>query len=63
MQVRLLFNKKKAAEPAALILHGNDGQTWISIANGPQQWVNAKLIHSIQQALEINQLVPISKTA
>ena len=48
--------------PVTLILHGNDGQTWVSIANDPQQRANAKLIHSIQQALETNEPVAISKT-
>jgi len=51
----------KAAEPATLILHGNDGQTWVSIANDSQQQANAKLIHSIQQALETNEPVSTSK--
>lgn len=47
--------------PATLILHGNDGQTWVSIANDSQQRANAKLIHSIQRALETNEPVSISK--
>lgn len=49
-----------ASEPVTLILHGNDGQTWISIADNPQQQADAKLIISIQQALEIK--VPVSTT-
>jgi len=47
--------------PATLILHGNDGQTWVSIANDPQQRTDAKLITSIRQALEIKLPVSISQ--
>ena len=47
--------------PATLILHGNDGQTWASIANDPQQRTDAKLINSIRQALEIKEPVSISQ--
>ncbi len=56
-QMVVLLVYGKVAEPATLILHGNDGQVWISIANDLQQRTNAKLIHSIQQALETK--VPI----
>jgi len=41
----------KAAEPATLILHGNNGQTWISIADSAFQRVDPKLIASIRQVL------------
>ena len=61
-QMVVLLVYGKAADPVTLILHGNDGQTWVSIANDPQQRANAKLIHSIQQALETNEPVSISKT-
>lgn len=47
--------------PATLILHGNDGQTWVSIANDPQQRTDTKLITSIRQALEIKSPVSISQ--
>ncbi len=49
------------ASPATLILHGNDGQTWVSIANDSQQRADVKLIHSIQQALDTKAPVSISK--
>jgi len=39
--------------PVTLILHGNDGQTWLSIADNPRQRADVKLITAIQQALEI----------
>jgi hypothetical protein len=61
-QMVVLLVYGKAADPATLILHGNDGRTWVSIANDPQQRTNAKLIQSIQQALETNEPVSISKT-
>ena len=61
-QMVVLLVYGKAPNPATLILHGNDGQTWVSIANDPQQRANAKLLHSIQQALETNEPVSISKT-
>jgi len=52
-QMVVLLVYGKAAEPATLILHGNDGQTWISIADHPRQRADVKLITAIQQALEI----------
>jgi len=61
-QMVVLLVYGKAPDPATLILHGNDGQTWVSIANDPQQRANAKLIHSIQRALETNEPVSVSKT-
>ncbi len=61
-QLVVLLVYGKAPDPATLILHGNNGQTWVSIANDPQQRANAKLIHSIQQALETNEPVSILKT-
>ena len=61
-QMVVLLVYGKAAEPATLILHGNNGQTWVSIANDPQQRANVKLAHSIQQALEIKVPVSVSKT-
>ena len=57
-QMVVLLVYGKAAEPATLILHGNDGQTWFSIADNPRQRVDAKLITGIQQALEVK--VPVS---
>lgn len=59
MVVVLVYGK--VAEPATLILHSNDGQTWVSIANDPQQRTDGKLINSIRQALEIKSPVSISQ--
>lgn len=61
-QMVVLLVYGETADPATLILHGNNGQTWVSIANDLPQRANAKLIHSIQQALETNMPVSVSKT-
>jgi len=50
-QMVVLLVYGKATEPATLILHGNDGQTWVSIADNPRQRADEKLINSIRQAL------------
>jgi hypothetical protein len=42
-------------QPATLILHGNDGQTWLSFGNMPTSPSNDTLTQSIQQALEIQE--------
>jgi hypothetical protein len=50
MVILLVYGK--AEEPVTLILHGNDGQTWLSIAEGPRQRSDTKLPAEIRQALE-----------
>jgi hypothetical protein len=52
-QMVVLLVYGKAAEPVTLILHGNNGQTRLSIADDPRQRADAKLITVIQQALEL----------
>ena len=52
-QMIVLLVYGKAAEPSTLILHGNDGQTWLSIVDNPLQRADTKLIAAIRQALEI----------
>lgn len=59
-QMVVLLVYGKVAEPATLILHGNDGQTWISIVNDPQQRVSTKMMTLIQQALEVKPSVFLS---
>ena len=51
-----------AAEPATLILHGNHGQTWLSITDNPRQRADTKLLAVIQQSLETETPVFISQT-
>ena len=50
MVVMLVYGK--AEEPVTLILHGNDGQTWLSIADSPRQKPDTKLTAEIKQVLE-----------
>jgi hypothetical protein len=38
--------------PATLILHGNDGRTWLSLVDRPGQPANAQAAAAIRQALE-----------
>jgi hypothetical protein len=43
-------------EPATLILHGSNGQTWLSIAEGSQSEADHMLIAAIHRALEENSI-------
>jgi hypothetical protein len=45
-------------EPVTLILHGNNGQTWLSIPNGTAS--NATLTSQIQNSLQTGSL-PVVK--
>ena len=51
-QMIVLLVYGEAPEPATLILHGNNGQTWISIADSASQRGDPKLVASIQRVLE-----------
>ena len=57
-QMVVLLVYGNASEPVTLILHGNDGQTWISIVDTPHQQANVELTALIQQALEVK--IPVS---
>ncbi len=50
MIVLLIYGE--SAEPATLILHGNDGKTWISVTDDPLHPTPKNLTMNIQQALE-----------
>ena len=50
MVVLLVYGKD--TEPETLILHGNDGQTWLSIAETPIQKKNTNTVTAIRDALE-----------
>ncbi|MEW5939676.1 MAG: hypothetical protein AB1750_08450 [Chloroflexota bacterium] len=52
-QMVILMVYGETAEPATLILHGNDGRTWFSIADSPSQRADRKLIANIQRSLEV----------
>jgi hypothetical protein len=45
-----------AYEPVTLILHGNAGQTWVSIADSPHPKSDVELVNAIQRALEVKTL-------
>ena len=52
-QMVVLLVYANAAEPATLILHGNDGQTWLSLVEHPGQPANQDVIIGIRRALQI----------
>ena len=53
-QMVVLLVYGKAAEPATLILHGNDGQTWLSIVNNSLQHTDVSIRSAIERALQLN---------
>jgi hypothetical protein len=50
MLVLLVYGS--AAEPATLIMHGNDGQTWLSLVNTITQHPDPLLRSTIEQVLQ-----------
>lgn len=52
-QMVVLLVYANATEPATLILHGNDGQTWLSLVEHQDRPVNEDAILCIRQALGI----------
>ena len=42
-----------STSPVTLILHGTDGQTWLSMAEGPCQKSDVGLVNAIEQAFEV----------
>jgi hypothetical protein len=51
-QMVVLLVYTNAAEPATLILHGNDGRTWISLVEHPDHQPSQEAVRAIQKALE-----------
>jgi hypothetical protein len=51
-QMIVLLVYGNAEEPVTLILHGNDGKTWFSVTDNPQQRSDKNLCKEIHQALE-----------
>ena len=51
-QMVVLLVYGNGPEPASLILHGNDGHTWLSLVDQPAQHAETKIVSTIQQALE-----------
>ena len=52
-QMVVLLVYSSAPEPVSLMLHGNDGQTWLSLVDQPGQHADTKIVRAIHQALEI----------
>ena len=61
MVVLLIYGK--TPEPATLILHGHDGQTWISLAERPDQKTDAGLVKAVQRALVADCSAEVDPTA
>lgn len=57
-QMIILLVYGSAEEPVTLILHGKDGQTWLSIADSPSQRVEPKRLAQIQAALQAADALP-----
>jgi hypothetical protein len=51
-QMIVLLVYGESGEPATLILHGNNGQTWISIADSVLHHGDTRLVIRIRQVLE-----------
>lgn len=54
-QMVVLLVYHTSPEPTALILHGNDGKTWLSLIDQPKQPAEAKTVRVIMQALDVNE--------
>lgn len=52
-QMVVLLVYGDGTEPATLILHGNDGQTWLSIVEQPDQRPGQAAIGAIRRALYV----------
>jgi hypothetical protein len=53
-QMIVLLVYGNAEEPVTLMLHGNGGQTWLSIVNNSLQHAHPSTQSSIEQALQLN---------
>jgi hypothetical protein len=52
MVVVLVYGK--AMDPATLILHGSDGQTWLSLVNNSNQPTDESIRSTIERALQLD---------
>lgn len=57
-QMVVLLVYGSAESPITLFLHGNGGQTWLSIADEPRQHSDSKLLAGIKQALVSSVHIP-----
>ena len=51
-QLVVLFLYESSVDPVTLILHGNDGQTWLSLADQSHHPAITRTISAIQNALK-----------
>lgn len=51
-QMLILLVYGEEVEPATLILHGNDGRTWLSIVETPDQIIITKTATAVKNALD-----------
>jgi hypothetical protein len=51
-QMVVLLVYGKAGEPLTLILHGNQGATWVSFAEGTGERADARLMSAVRNILE-----------
>lgn len=51
MIVLLIYGNEE--RPVSLVLHGNDGQTWLFLVDHPSQRAEAGTVNAIRKALEI----------
>ncbi len=58
-QLVVLLVYASAAEPVTLILHGNNGQTWFSLVEQPDQQSDREAIRAIQEAVETQRFTGI----
>ncbi len=52
MVVLLIYGS--TADPTTLVLHGNNGQTWLSLVSTPEQRADSSIRASIEKALQVN---------
>ncbi len=59
-QMVVLLVYGNAEQPVTLFLHGNGGQTWLSIADSPPQRIDPNLLAQIRAALEAAEALPLT---
>lgn len=57
-QIVVLLVYGKTEGPVTLFLHGNDGRTWLSIADETHLSTDSKLLAGIKQALSVPVSIP-----
>ncbi|HLF75213.1 MAG TPA: hypothetical protein VI524_12745 [Anaerolineales bacterium] len=62
-QMVVLLVYGEGTEPATLILHGNDGQTRLSLADPPGRRTDARTAAAIRNVLEAKMPLPLLKRA